>query len=78
MVNSRGLLQNGMVRIVISKALIGSLKQLSYVEEGKHKRKLGFALISLTQQAQEHHTDCHADNPCESQDLIKRPQMKPQ
>ncbi|GKD63832.1 hypothetical protein Tco_1305940 [Tanacetum coccineum] len=56
MVNSRGLLQNGMVRIVISKALIGSLKQLSYVEEGKHKRKLRFALFSLTQQAQEHHT----------------------
>ncbi|GKB78435.1 hypothetical protein Tco_0945330 [Tanacetum coccineum] len=60
------------VRIVISKALIGSPKQLSYVEEGKHKRKLRFALISLTQQAQEHHTDCHIGNPCESQDLIKR------
>ncbi|GKD61547.1 hypothetical protein Tco_1299056 [Tanacetum coccineum] len=42
-------------KVVISKALIGSPKQGGHVEEGKHKRKLGFALESLTMKAQELH-----------------------
>ncbi|GKA66845.1 reverse transcriptase domain-containing protein [Tanacetum coccineum] len=53
--NSREVVTNGRVKLVISKALIGSLKQEGHVEEGKHKRKLGFALESLTMKAQELH-----------------------
>ncbi|GJW35612.1 hypothetical protein Tco_0058532 [Tanacetum coccineum] len=53
--NSSGLIQDGRVKLVISKALIGSLKQEGHVEEGKHNRKLGFALESLTMKAQELH-----------------------
>ncbi|GJY78738.1 hypothetical protein Tco_0484539 [Tanacetum coccineum] len=53
--NSREVVQDGRVKLVISKALIGSLKQEGHVEEGKHKRKLGFALESLTMKAQELH-----------------------
>ncbi|GJZ77063.1 hypothetical protein Tco_0641735 [Tanacetum coccineum] len=47
--------QNGRVKLVISKALIGSPKQGGHMEEGKHKRKLRFALESLTMKAQELH-----------------------
>ncbi|GJZ83890.1 putative reverse transcriptase domain-containing protein [Tanacetum coccineum] len=43
------------VKLVISKALIGSPKQGGHMEEGKHKRKLRFALESLTMKAQELH-----------------------
>ncbi|GJU24536.1 retrovirus-related pol polyprotein from transposon TNT 1-94 [Tanacetum coccineum] len=43
------------VKLVISKALIGSPKQGGHVEEEKHKRKLGFALESLTIKAQTSH-----------------------
>ncbi|GJV19444.1 hypothetical protein Tco_1368464, partial [Tanacetum coccineum] len=53
--NSREGVQDGRVKLVISKALIGSPKQGGHVEEGKHKRKLGFALESLTMKAQELH-----------------------
>ncbi|GKE58898.1 hypothetical protein Tco_1498083 [Tanacetum coccineum] len=53
--NSRYNEQNGRVKLVISKALIGSPKQGGHVEEGKHKRKLGFALESLIMKAQELH-----------------------
>ncbi|GJY76398.1 hypothetical protein Tco_0481514, partial [Tanacetum coccineum] len=63
--NSREVIQDGRVKLVISKALIGSLKQEGHVEEGKHKRKLGFALESLIMTAQELTMDCHAGNPCE-------------
>ncbi|GKE96177.1 hypothetical protein Tco_1581032, partial [Tanacetum coccineum] len=47
--------QDGRVKLDISKALIGSPKQGGHVEERKHKRKLGFALESLTMKAQELH-----------------------
>ncbi|GJW63361.1 hypothetical protein Tco_0115245 [Tanacetum coccineum] len=53
--NSREGVQDGRVKLVISKVLIGSPKQGGHVEEGKHKRKLGFALESLTMKAQELH-----------------------
>ncbi|GJX28885.1 hypothetical protein Tco_0236964 [Tanacetum coccineum] len=53
--NSREGVQDGRVKLVISKALIGSPKQGGHVEEGKHMRKLGFALESLTMKAQELH-----------------------
>ncbi|GJS64886.1 hypothetical protein Tco_0679450 [Tanacetum coccineum] len=53
--NSREGVQDGREKVVISKALIGSPKQGGHVEEGKHKRKLGFALESLTMKAQELH-----------------------
>ncbi|GJX28883.1 putative reverse transcriptase domain-containing protein [Tanacetum coccineum] len=53
--NSREGVQDGRVKLVISKALISSPKQGGHVEEGKHKRKLGFALESLTMKAQELH-----------------------
>ncbi|GKD09020.1 hypothetical protein Tco_1188705, partial [Tanacetum coccineum] len=51
--NSRYNEQDGRVKLVISKALIGSPKQGGHVEEEKHKRKLGFALESLTMKVQE-------------------------
>ncbi|GKC73264.1 hypothetical protein Tco_0234702, partial [Tanacetum coccineum] len=40
--NSREVVQDGRVKLVISKALIGSLKQEGHVEEGKHKKNGNF------------------------------------
>ncbi|GJV65067.1 hypothetical protein Tco_1475895 [Tanacetum coccineum] len=62
--NHKKTVKNGQTRIQERKSV--------QEPEAKHTRMLDFALDILRKKAQEHHTDCQAGNPCESQDLIQK------